>query len=284
MKKLKFDQFGVMTVHFVQYSWEYTLDSIAGNGFKNVDFWGGAPHYCEAMRSEKDRFAYIRKMRKAMEDRGLKMSMFTPEQMCLYPVNIAAKEDYIRERSVKTMMGYLEDTIEFGAPAMFLLAGWGYQDEPVEEAWDRSVESLHKIARRAEELGVNIVMEQLQPYESIITYNSETLCKIFEAINSPRLSGCVDCIAMAAGGETVEDYYKKFGNIVHAHLADGFPTGHLCPGDGENPLHDYLQSFANHDYKGSITMEINNEVYFQDPDASVVKARKFLENCPVVEF
>ena len=46
LHKIHFDQFGIMTVNYQQYSLEYCFDSIAENGFKRVDFWGGAPHYC----------------------------------------------------------------------------------------------------------------------------------------------------------------------------------------------------------------------------------------------
>ena len=38
MRKLSFDQFGVMSVGYQQYSLEYTLDSIAESGLKYVDF------------------------------------------------------------------------------------------------------------------------------------------------------------------------------------------------------------------------------------------------------
>ena len=45
MDKLKFSQFGVMSVNYQLYSLEYALASIAKAGFRYVDLWGGAPHY-----------------------------------------------------------------------------------------------------------------------------------------------------------------------------------------------------------------------------------------------
>lgn len=38
MDKLRFEQFGIMSVNYQQYSLEYALDSIADSGFSYVDF------------------------------------------------------------------------------------------------------------------------------------------------------------------------------------------------------------------------------------------------------
>ena len=50
MDKLKFSQFGVMSVNYQLYSLEYALASIAKAGFRYVDLWGGAPHYSYSKR------------------------------------------------------------------------------------------------------------------------------------------------------------------------------------------------------------------------------------------
>jgi sugar phosphate isomerase/epimerase len=52
------------------------------------------------------------------------------------------------------------------------------------------------------------------------------------------------------------------------------------PGEGTNPLTDYLRALAEWDYQGTITVEINNQMYFDDPDAAVAKAAKWLDDCP----
>ena len=44
MKKIKLEQFGVMSVLYQQYSLEYAMDSLASNGLRYIDFWGGATH------------------------------------------------------------------------------------------------------------------------------------------------------------------------------------------------------------------------------------------------
>lgn len=284
MKKLKFSQFGIMSVQYQQYSLEYCLDSIAANGFKYVDFWGGAGHYCAFDTPPAERQKRTKEIRKMLDDRGLKMSVFTAEQICLYPINVASSNPYVRKNSLDIVKQYIEDTKTFGANFFFPQMGYCMFDEDKEACIERSIESLREMADYAKKVGVAMVMEQLQPYECNICYDPATLKRLIDAVNDPVLTACIDCVAAAAGGQTPEDYYKAFGgNIRHGHLADGEPTGHLVPGDGTNPLGEYLQIFADHDFDGSITVEINNQRYFDDPDTAVARAARWLKECPAVD-
>ena len=113
MRKLSFDQFGVMSVGYQQYSLEYTLDSIAESGLKYVDFWGGAPHYCAFDTPPGKRQEKVLAIRKMLDDRGLKMSVFTAEQICLYPINVASDNEYVRKNSIRIVKEYIEDTKAF---------------------------------------------------------------------------------------------------------------------------------------------------------------------------
>ncbi|MDD6435667.1 MAG: TIM barrel protein [Clostridiales bacterium] len=283
MKPLKFSQFGIMSVGYQQYSLEYCFDSIADSGLKYVDFWGGATHYCAFDTPMDKRQTKVQHIRKMLDDRNLKMSVFTAEQLCLYPINVASSNPYVRKNSIDIVKNYIEDTKEFGANYFFAQMGYGMFDEDTDLARGRAIEALKETTEYAEKLGVRMVMEQLQMYESNICYDRETLKTLIEAVDSPYLTACIDCVAAAAAGETVEDYYQTFGNINHVHLADGTPTGHLVPGDGSNPLQDYIRTLEKNEFSGSITLEINNQIYFDDPDSATRKAIKWLLENPLIE-
>lgn len=79
MNKLTFGQFGIMSVNYQQYSLGYCLDSIAKNGFNYIDFWGGAPHYCAFDTPVSKRQKRVLDIRRMLDERGLKMSVFTAE-------------------------------------------------------------------------------------------------------------------------------------------------------------------------------------------------------------
>ncbi|HJA13051.1 MAG TPA: TIM barrel protein [Candidatus Mediterraneibacter merdipullorum] len=283
MRKLSFDQFGVMSVGYQQYSLEYTLDSIAESGLKYVDFWGGAPHYCAFDTPPEKRQEKVLAIRKMLDDRGLKMSVFTAEQICLYPINVASDNEYVRKNSIRIVKEYIEDTKAFGAKYFFPQMGYCMFDGDRDSAYGRSVEALKEIAAYAEKLGVKMVMEQLQMYESNLCYDRQTLKYLIDEVDSPCLTACVDCVAAASAGESIEDYYDTFGRIDHVHLADGNPAGHMVPGDGSNPLEHYLETLIGHGFDGSITLEINNQIYFDDPDTATKRAAEWLRKCPLIE-
>ena len=98
MKPLKFSQFGIMSVGYQQYSLEYCFDSIADSGLKYVDFWGGATHYCAFDTPVDKRQTKVQNIRKMLDERNLRMSVFTAEQLCLYPINVASSNPYVRKK------------------------------------------------------------------------------------------------------------------------------------------------------------------------------------------
>ena len=148
MHKIHFDQFGIMTVNYQQYSLEYCFDSIAENGFKRVDFWGGAPHYCTFDTPIGKRQKRVQNIRKMLDERELKMSVFTAEQICLYPINVASSNPYVRRKSIDIVKDYIEDTKEFGADYYFAQMGYALFDEDWDADYKRSVEALQEMCIR----------------------------------------------------------------------------------------------------------------------------------------
>ena len=148
MKKIKLEQFGVMSVLYQQYSLEYAMDSLASNGLRYIDFWGGATHYCAFDTPLAKRQKRVSDIRQMMEDRGLEMSVFTAEQICLYPINIASSNPYVRKNSMEIVKRYLEDTKEFGAGYYFMQMGYCMFDEDADAAYQRSIESGSSVNMR----------------------------------------------------------------------------------------------------------------------------------------
>ena len=46
MSVITLDQLAVMSVQYVQYTFDYFLDSMDRCGIHNIDLWGGSPHFC----------------------------------------------------------------------------------------------------------------------------------------------------------------------------------------------------------------------------------------------
>ena len=207
MSKITMDNFAVMSVQYVHYSLEYYLDSMVKNGLKHVDLWGGIPHYCRLdypfAEDAKQKIGSIRAM---MEERGLDVSVYTPETLA-YPYSFSHPEEEVRKRTVDYFSMAMDDALLFGTNKVFLNSGCGLLDLPREESFARLVDTYKKIAAIAEQKGIELVLEQLQPYESNLVLNLQDIKRVLDEVDSPAMYICVDVVAMAVAGEELKDYF-----------------------------------------------------------------------------
>ena len=276
MSKITMDNFAVMSVQYVHYSLEYYLDSMVKNGLKHVDLWGGIPHYCRLdypfAEDAKKKIGSIRAM---MEERGLDVSVYTPETLA-YPYSFSHPEEEVRKRTVDYFSLAMDDALLFGTNKVFLNSGCGLLDLPREESFARLVDTYKKIAAIAEQKGIELVLEQLQPYESNLVLNLQDIKRVLDEVDSPAMYICVDVVAMAVAGEELKDYFEVLGRdrIKLIHFAD---TCHYILGDGELPLKDYLKTLEEYDYDGIVDLEINDSIYWDDPHESIRKSVEWLK-------
>lgn len=276
MSKITMDNFAVMSVQYVHYSLEYYLDSMVKNGLRHVDLWGGIPHYCRLdypfAEDAKQKIGSIRAM---MEERGLDVSVYTPETLA-YPYSFSHPEEEVRKRTVDYFSMAMDDALLFGTNKVFLNSGCGLLDLPREESFARLVDTYKKIAAIAEQKGIELVLEQLQPYESNLVLNLQDIKRVLDEVDSPAMYICVDVVAMAVAGEALKDYFEVLGRerIKLIHFAD---TCHYILGDGELPLKDYLKTLEEYDYDGIVDLEINDSIYWDDPHESIRKSVEWLK-------
>ena len=276
MSKITMDNFAVMSVQYVHYSLEYYLDSMVKNGLKHVDLWGGIPHYCRLdypfAEDAKKKIGSIRAM---MEERGLDVSVYTPETLA-YPYSFSHPEEEVRKRTVDYFSMAMDDALLFGTNKVFLNSGCGLLDLPREESFARLVDTYKKIAAIAGQKGIELVLEQRQPYESNLVLNLQDIKRVLDEVDSPAMYICVDVVAMAVAGEELKDYFEVLGRdrIKLIHFAD---TCHYILGDGELPLKDYLKTLEEYDYDGIVDLEINDSIYWDDPHESIRKSVEWLK-------
>ncbi|MFS0634365.1 TIM barrel protein [Mesobacillus foraminis] len=273
------NQIAVMNVQYVQYSFDFFLDSMAKCGVKNIELWTGAPHfYYEDYLTYRETSKKIKKLKGQIEDLGMKVICLTPEQLN-YPINLAAKDERLRTRTVDYFSRHMEMALEFGTDQLFITSGSGLRDVQREESWKYSRESLEILAEKAEITGIKLIMEQLQPYESNLITTRSDIERMLQEVDSSSLQCCVDVVAMAVVKDELEDFFKSLeGRIQHIHLADGNPSGHYILGDGSLPIIDYLKTLDNNKYDRYITLEINDSIYLTDPHLALKRSTDYLRN------
>ncbi len=267
MKEMKKEQISVLTAPYLQHTLEYAFDSIAANGYKKVELWGISPHYClDDNRTLPERVFRVKEIRKMLDDRGLIMSMFHPEQHRQYPYNIATENDYIRSTTIAHMKLYMEDALELGTNRMILCPGWQPLDESPEktvENYKRAVAAIQEIADSGKKLGVTLYLEEMSTLSSPFVDNMKKLEKLVADISMDNVQVSVDTGRLAANGNTFADYKKTFGQVNFVHVTDITKAAIL---DGGSPLSGYLARLAEADYTGDVSICLWGADFHLDPD------------------
>lgn len=261
VKNLTTDNMSGSNFGYAKFTLERCLDDVAELGLTKFELWGQAPHLHVHHTGAEE----ISWMNKALADRGLTMSCYTPEQVA-YPVNIAEDDEKLRGDSLQFFKRAAEISSELNCAKLFVVGGWGRYDQSREEAWDRSVAAMREIVEYAAPLGVTCVTESLQPKETNLVLTAADVKRYMDDVDLPNLKYCLDIVAMADRGETPADHFKLYGDkIVHCHFQDGKPSGHLAWGDGNLPLAQYLRDMDELGYTGTMTPELTSVPYARDP-------------------
>ncbi|MDR2687893.1 MAG: sugar phosphate isomerase/epimerase [Oscillospiraceae bacterium] len=150
-----------------------------------------------------------------------------------------------------------EDCARFGIPTMVMHPARGRTPPPVNEI---GLERFRQIVRRAEELGVNVAMENLCQTDKI-----ERAAWLLEQIGSPRFGLCFDAGHFnARTSET--DLLARFGHrlmALHLHdnegpvLREPGDDQHRLPFDGTADWPALMKMIAGTGYQGPVALEVN---------------------------
>lgn len=277
MSRITMQDIAVMSVQYVQYSFPYYLESMEKCGLTKIDMWGGVPHYCRLdHNSSREAARKIAELRSRMEDKGMEVVIYTPETLG-YPFSYSAPDFALRSRTIDFMKHAMEDALEFGTNRVFLNTGCHSRDLPREDGWKRTVDSYRTLCDVAEKMGIHLVLEQLQPYESNLCTTLPHILRMLKDVDSSALKVCVDLVAMEVAGETLEDYCQALGDTLQwVHYSD---SHHLILGDGDysrKKLKGYVRTLEKYDYRNCLDLEINDSIYWGDPHTSIQKSAEYL--------
>lgn len=273
--KYTLDDFSVMSVQYIQHSFEYFLKSMQECGIKHIDFWGGEPHYSNDKTEEAQ--LRLKSIKELIDSYNMEVVVYTPETLA-YPLSYSHPEESVRNRTINYIKRAIDDALILNCKQVFINSGCGLRDVPANESMALLIDSYQQIVEYAKEKDVTLILEALQPYESNLITNLETIKKVLDVINSTHMKICIDVVAMEAASENLSQYFETFGTekIGLIHFSD---SHHYVLGEGENnfPLVSYLKTLSNYNYQGKIDLEINDSIYWLDPHDSIKKSVVWLE-------
>ncbi len=198
--------------------------------------------------------------RRLAESSGMALALHAP----FSSVNIAALNSGIRAESIKQYMDAVDLLADLGGRVVVVHNGSyilpRFDEDKAPEAfkiqWDMNVDSLKKVAARAEERGVMLCLENVGFEPDLIDDSVEHMLKIREQVGFESMRFCID-IGHARLNNELDLAIEKMGPYAgHVHFTDNFGErdDHLIIGEGNfdySPILDFIKSFD-----GIVTLEV----------------------------
>ena len=267
-------KFGCFSLDFRRFPLERAFQAAARYGFDGLELWGGRPH-AHPFDVTAQRAAEIRSWKQAY---GLEIPMYTPNAIGL-PWNLCSADPAEWQDAQAYFRRAMEACAEMEIPRMLVVADHPGYDVRLRDARSRFYEHLQVLGRRAEELGVHLVIEALTPRESPVITSSDDLADALDAVGLSSVEAMLDVVPPHIVCEPLSAYFEKLAGRMHyIHLCnnDGRTDAHTRLDCGELPVEDMLRVFHEHGYEDYVTVELYTENY-QDPELVLANAARLLE-------
>ena len=263
MRYFSKDRFCNFNLHYdTFYSLKYFCECMEKLGIRNVELIAGHP----SLFIDHHGICDLTETKKLLREHGLKTAAISA-QSCRFRYQFAVREPEVIEQTFAFFSNGIRVAAELGAGILQVNPGWGYWDEPREEALKRSADMFSRLCTVAEQCGVRMACETLRPQESIMGYRLQDVKEIYDKVDHPCFKAMIDTCAMGVAGETIQDWFDAFGseNIIHTHFIDGTPYFHMIWGEGRRNLGADLKALYDNHYQGLISQELTVAGYYLDP-------------------
>lgn len=270
-------QFGFSTNAFREYRLEDAIESIADAGYDGVELLLDEPHLYPPDATDKER----ERVAEVLERHGIAISnanafMLTAIEDFHHPSYIEPDEEY-RQRRIDYTLAALETAAALDHDYISIEPGGPIPDGK-SRAWalDSFVDSLEQVIPRAEDLGVDLLVE---PEPDLLIETGEEFLELLERIDSP----CVKCNFdaghfYAVGEDPAELVEPLWEHTEHYHLED-IPADrtheHTQLGDGAMDIDGFLAELEDRGYDGFVTVELYP--YEETPIETAREAMAYLE-------
>lgn len=269
MSQITMSQVAINNMAYRRYSFDFFLESAQRMGIQKIELCGCHPHFTMFEAREFDTKQFAKKIR----DHGICVSAVEPEQNFL-PINIAALDDYFRKQSIRQLAFFIERAQYFDCDKVILYPGKAFMNHPRSEAWKHARESIAELCRIAKENGVIILLEAVSSFISDLMMDSASLARMMDEVGADNIGCCVNSSAAYAAKETLDDYFKRFGDKIGlVQLSDSVEDNEQMPwGTGLQDLDSHLRTLREYNYTGDIAMELLEEELAGDPEANYMES------------
>ncbi len=269
------ERIAISNFNYRRWSFGYFLESVKKLGLKNIELCGCHPHFTNF---EAEEFP-VQRLADEIKAAGISVPVIMPEQNFL-PVNIAAVNPFFREQSIKQIQFYIQSAKVFDCSKVVVYPGKAFMDHPHSEGWMYARESIKKLCEIAKEHGVVLLMSPVSGFVSNLMTDCKTTERMLDEIGADNLEVCVNSSIVGYVGDTLETYFKTFGNkIGHVQLADAVEDcDQLAWGEGDLNLAEQIAVLKKYGYEGPVSMELLMEEYAEDPHGAHADSLEYMKS------
>lgn len=212
-------------------------------------------------------------LEKALSRHGLELpAISTGRVFAERKVWLTHPEAAIRREAVDTLKGLITLASRYGALVNIgRVRGYVHENESQEMAIERFLEGMAECADAADRVGVTLVLEPVNRYETNFVNSVPDAMGLLERLGRPNVKIMPDVFHMNIEDASIEGNLLAAGNLVgYVHLAD---SNRLAPGQGHLDFHGILAALQQIDYRGYVTAEI---LPSPDPDTAAAQAIAYL--------
>ncbi len=270
MLKLSF-----LSMVYQRYGLEKVFREADRMGFNGVEIWGARPHAYAFDCDDK----LIEHIRTLSRDWNIKIAAYTPEN-CVYPYSLCSQSAKERRETVEYYKLALDVAAQIGAPLIQITPGDPGYEGSEDADWGHLCETLAEVCQHGEKVGVDVVMETLTPYESLILTSAGDLARLLADVPSPRLYGMMDMVNPFVMRESFSNYFRLLGDKMgHIHVADsdGKTSAHVPLGTGCIEMEPVVSLIDRMGYSRYCSIEICG--YIEDPETYMERSVSHLRAC-----
>lgn len=238
-------ELAISTLFCLNKQFNEALSDITWVGSRCIEIVDAGPHTLSKARVEK-----LLELQASYE---LKYSVHAP----FTDVNISANDHYIR----RAILERLERSIIWASRLGEILVFHPGNSTAVERfspdtAWNINLESVKRLLRFAEDLGVRAMIENVPEPFPYVMKSADDFTRFYDEIGM-KAEMVIDVAHANLRGEAIE-FIKRFTNrIGHVHVSDnrGKSDIHLRLGDGSIDWKEVLETLKKIRYEGWITIE-----------------------------
>ena len=171
--------------------------------------------------------------------------------------DIASRDPAVREAGIAYMtdimkaMDKLDSRVILGA--LYSYWPYDYEDLDKESLWARSVESVRRLGRIAEDLGIAYCLEVLNRFETILLNTCEEALQYCRDVGVSSVKVQLDTFHMNIEEDNIPDAIRLAGDSLgHLHVGEG---NRKLPGKGSMPWNEIGRAVRDIGYDKAVVME-----------------------------